>query len=258
MNNQTLIKEGLALLEQIDAHNPTAAGPTAVSHRLHTTPELTTTLIARRQAEGDVAHANLVQLFEKIDRYFDEEELRELCFYLQVDDENFGDAGKRAQARKLVKLMDRHGRLSELAAAVSKRRPRVSWQAPPQQFGGVDVATPLNVAVVVDVTRPTLRDVARFMDEEETAVNVLLLRQTNPGAFLKPNASWNGLVHAFSRSMNAAKQSFGGAETHFFLSAPGALIFGLGCIWSTVDEATVYHYEKGRYYPVLTVSRALR
>jgi hypothetical protein len=44
----------------------------------------------------------------------------------------------------------------------------------------------------------------------------------------------------------------------FFISAPMPIAFGIGSVWGTVDEATVYHWEKQTYYPVLHVTRELR
>ena len=258
MTNQQLLTEGLTLLNQVQEQQPTAVGDTAVAQRLHTSPYLTATFIAERLDTADISHANLVKLVEKVDRYFNKSELRDLCFQLGVDDEDFGNIGKRDKARELVLLMDRHGRLTELVQKTAALRSQVSWQDTPQQSGGVEIVSRLDVAVVVDITRPTALDVARYLDEEETAVNFLLLKNAQPDAFLNATEKWNPFIKSFSQTMNIAKHSFSGSKPHFFLSAPGALLFGLGCIWGTVDEAVVYHYEKGTYYPTIFVSRTLR
>lgn len=258
MNNQQLLIEGLALFNQIYDQNPTVSGATAIAQRLHTSPYLTATLIAQRHNTADIPHANLVKLFEKIDRHFNSSELDQLCFQLGVDDENLGGAGKRDKARELVMYMDRRGHLTELSQQVAALRPQVSWQDAPQQSGGLEIVSQLNVAVVVDITRPTALDVARYLDEQDMVVNFLLLKHALPDTFLNPTEKWDPFVKAFSQAMNAGKHSFGGTKTHFFLSAPGTLLFGLGCIWGTVDEAIVYHYEKGTYYPTISISRELR
>jgi hypothetical protein len=61
-----------------------------------------------------------VQLHKFIDKRFNLEELRDLCFGLQVDYENLGGEGKSGRARELVAHMQRRGRLSELVAAVQR------------------------------------------------------------------------------------------------------------------------------------------
>ncbi|NKQ37371.1 MAG: SAVED domain-containing protein [Chloroflexi bacterium] len=258
MNNAQLIDAGLALMTQINEHQLTVAGDTAVVQRLYHTPHLVATLIAQKQSGSEQDHANIVALFEKIDRHFNDSELRDLCFQLKVDYEDLAGEGKRDKARELVTMMNRHGRLPELVALASQLRPKVKWQDLPQQAGETDIVAKLDIAVVVDISRPASRDVARYLDDAEMDVNFLLLQNAQPDALLSPEEKWDRYVTAFAQTMDSIKHTFSGARLHFFFAAPGALIFGLGCIWGTVDEAEVYHYEKGTYYPVLLVSRELR
>ena len=258
MNNSQLIDAGLQLMTQTNQHNPLAVGDTAVAHRLHHTPQLSATLIAQRQTGGDLAHANLVKLFQKTDRHFNDSDLRDLCFQLNVDYDDLAGRGKRDKARELVTMMNRHGRLPDLIALAERLRPKINWQDPPQRAGETDIVAKLNVAVVVDIARPTVRDVARYLDDVEMDVNFLLLQNAQPDKFLSPDDKWDDYVSAFARTMDRIKHTFSGARLHFFLSAPGALIFGLGCIWGTVDDAEVYHYQSGTYYPVIAISRDLR
>jgi hypothetical protein len=100
--------------------------------------------------------------------------------------------------------------------------------------------------------------VARYLDDMEMDVNFLLLQNAQPDKFLTPEEKWDDFVAAFAQTMDSIKHTLSGTRLHFFLSAPGALIFGLGCIWGTVDEAEVYHYQNGTYYPVIAISRDLR
>jgi len=258
--NSELIASGLSLVAKITAHNLTADNETAVAHQLHRTPELTATLIAQRQSESDLDHTNLVKLYQNTERHFNDSDLRDICFQLKgVDYENLEGSIKRDKARELVLWMQRNGRLPELTDLIAKLRPKVSWQSPSQQIDNVDIVSKLNVAVVVDIARPTIQDVARYLDDEaKVDANFILLQNTNPDKFLSPDDKWDAYVKAFSYSMNSIKRTTNGAQLHFFLSAPGALIFGLGCIWGTVDDANVYHYQSGSYHPVISVSRNLR
>lgn len=36
------------------------------------------------------------------------------------------------------------------------------------------------------------------------------------------------------------------------------MAFGLGAVWGTVNDATVYHWENNTYYPVMKIDRKLR
>jgi hypothetical protein len=71
------------------------------------------------------------QLLPLLDQYFDEEELRSLCFDLGVQYDNLGGRGKAAHARELIARLEREQRLAELIAAVRRQRPAVNWPDPP-------------------------------------------------------------------------------------------------------------------------------
>ena len=53
---------------------------------------------------------NHTELRDFIDRYFDDNELRDLCFDLDIDYESLPAVGKSAKARELVAYCLRHGR----------------------------------------------------------------------------------------------------------------------------------------------------
>ncbi|MCP4418394.1 MAG: hypothetical protein GY805_17380, partial [Chloroflexi bacterium] len=218
MNNQQLINEGLPLLEQIRASQPIALGKTAVSHQLHHTPQLSATLIAQRQSGSEIEHANLVKLFQKADRHFNDSELRDLCFQLNVEYKDLAGLSKRDKMRELVTLIDRNGRLPDFTTLATQLRPNVKWQDPPQRAGETEIVAKLNIAVVVDIARPTIRDVARYLDEAEMDVNFLLLQNAQPDNFLSPDNKWDDFIIAFAQTMDNIKHSFSGARLHFFLA----------------------------------------
>lgn len=258
MNNTPFVDEGLSLINELSDETTIVAGETAVCQRLAQTPQLIAALIARRRAAAAVAHENVVALFHKIERHFNESELGELAFRLQVPDDELAGSLKRDNARQLVTYLERRNRVADLLGEVQGLRPNVHWGDRPQQVGEEKIVARLDVAVVVDVARPIAKDVARYLDEREIEANVVLLQHRRPGQFLTTGDDWEAIVQAFSQAMNEAKRLFSGAQMHFFLSGPGALLFGLGCIWGTVDEALVYHYEEGTYHPIVAVSRRLR
>lgn len=140
-------------------------------------------------------------------------------------------------------------------------KPRDDEQQPPS--APLTITRP-HVAILVDINRRMLQDVARYLDEQKLDADMLVV--TNDPAygdkvkFLDPAkpGEWTSLVQEFTATMNAIKHQLGGAHVHIFLSAPLPLVFGLGAVWGTVDEATVYHWESQHYYPAMKISRTLR
>lgn len=71
----------------------------------------------------------MVLLHQALDLHFNEEELRTLCFYLDVDYDNLRAIGKVHKARELIKYMERTGRIPDLVATLKEIYPRVDWDA---------------------------------------------------------------------------------------------------------------------------------
>ena len=69
------------------------------------------------------ASLSSVDLHRALISLFDKEEIRTLCFGLDVDYDGLRGKGKGAKARELVTLMKRTGRLAELEAAIRRERP---------------------------------------------------------------------------------------------------------------------------------------
>jgi tetratricopeptide (TPR) repeat protein len=107
-----------------------------------------------------------------IQKHFDLEELRTLCFDVHVDYDSLRGEGKEAKVRELVATMHRNGRLPELVTALSQRRPHVPWHdvlattpptellpawpgqiAKPYWIAGVALLTVLLVAVALVYSR---------------------------------------------------------------------------------------------------------
>jgi hypothetical protein len=60
---------------------------------------------------------------------FNEEELRNICFDLDVNYENLEGKGNSSKARELVLYCERYSRIDELVAAVKTLRPKVDWNS---------------------------------------------------------------------------------------------------------------------------------
>jgi hypothetical protein len=141
------------------------------------------------------------------------------------------------------------------------------------QGGAVDVSAipddaPLveksDVALIVDINRRIVQDVARYLDGEGVDADLVILTNTpdysDTTTFLDPEdaEAWTELVKEFNVGLTRIKRAVGSARLHIFLSTPLALAFGLGTVWGTVDNAVIYHWEDGTYHPAMEISRELR
>ena len=70
---------------------------------------------------------DLGKLREGLTTYFSNEELKDLCFDLTIDYEEFGQA-KSELARGLVTACQQEGKLPDLIEMCEKKRPKVSWR----------------------------------------------------------------------------------------------------------------------------------
>jgi hypothetical protein len=65
------------------------------------------------------------EIYHILSKYYNDQELRTLCFTLGVEYENLPFSGRSNKARELVTLMDRNGHIAELEAQVRKDRPHL-------------------------------------------------------------------------------------------------------------------------------------
>jgi len=77
------------------------------------------------QTEAYLAYRT--QLRQVIEQSFDEEELRTLCFDLNVDYDTLPGRGKAAKARELISYFLRREQVQKLAACIQQQRPNASW-----------------------------------------------------------------------------------------------------------------------------------
>lgn len=257
MNNQQLINDGLALLEQTQNERLAVFSDTVLLQRLDPqNSKLTAFLIAERQTTGEKKR-DVLQLFRKIEARFNESELGGLCFELGVEVEDLNGRNHLDKVRSLSTYMQRRNRLHELVERCAALRPDTDWSV--EESGGeTAIFSKLNMAVVIDIARPALRNVAAYLDHKDIDANFVVFRHAEPGQFFNINDDWHQLAITFGDVMDRVKREFNGAKIHFFMAGPGALLFSMGCIWGTVDEAVIYHYENNTYYPVLNTTRELR
>jgi hypothetical protein len=161
----------------------------------------------------------LVKLHRILDKGFDLEELRTLCFELGVDYDDLRGEGKVNKARELISYLDRRGRTSELVRIGQHTRDDIAWDSLAEEMKDVSssglqklsageiINTTKSVAILVGegARRPWEIPnmgtcLMEFVKEELPVVPVLL-----PGASEKPdlpqflsNCQWVALRNGIS------------------------------------------------------------
>jgi hypothetical protein len=82
---------------------------------------------------------NLARLRQLLCTYFDDSELRDLCFDLGVDYESLPGEGKGDKARELIAYLGRRGCISRLIKKCASQRPHVYWGATKKKRHGTAV-----------------------------------------------------------------------------------------------------------------------
>jgi tetratricopeptide (TPR) repeat protein len=70
----------------------------------------------------------LVTLHQNLVAHFSDDELRTLCFDLQVEYDDLPSQGRASRARDLIAFLVRRDRVTELIELCAKQRPNVDWQ----------------------------------------------------------------------------------------------------------------------------------
>ncbi len=259
MTTIQLISEALTLQPQLTPSHPTATSETTLIQRFDAgNSKLHAYLMASRLSATESDHRDILQLYRKMEPVFNESELQELCFELNVDFESLNGSNRLDKLRALITYMNRRQELPTLVKRCQKLRPHQNWDLTNLAERDRTIQPKLNLAVVVDVARPTLQNVAAYLDDNNLDVHYIVFRHEQPGQFFSVTDNWQALVLTFGDVMDRIKREFNGAKIHFFLAGPVSLLFGMACVWGTVDEATVYHYENGTYHPVIPITRGLR
>ena len=138
---------------------------------------------------------NHTELRDFIDTYFDDNELRDLCFDLNIDYESLPAVGKSAKARELVANFQRHARFPELEELCLKLRagapslqPQPTKETPPSWNLVHPYGMPPNFTGRVD-ERKMLTDWLNNDNENR----LFILRAL--GGFGKSALSWHWLTH---------------------------------------------------------------
>lgn len=127
-----------------------------------------------------------------------------------------------------------------------------------------EISAKKHVAIVVEVSRSAVMDATRYLKEKKIDSNLVVITTikdyNRPVEGLDENKPkmWFEMVQEFSAAIDAIKREMGAVHMHIFLATPVALAYGLGTVWGTVDQATVYHWNSKEYKRVLEIKRELR
>ncbi|MFQ5435784.1 MAG: hypothetical protein ACE5FD_12980, partial [Anaerolineae bacterium] len=89
---------------------------------------LNSTINSFTEAQSGSQNRGLALLGRNIETYFNLEELKVLCFDLDINYENLAGQTLAAKSRELVNYCQRHNLLADLLAACQESRPEVDWQ----------------------------------------------------------------------------------------------------------------------------------
>jgi hypothetical protein len=71
---------------------------------------------------------NVNKLYQLVTQHFSQEEVKGLCFALDIDHEIIPPIGKFHYTRELINLIKRHNRLTEFLQKCREERPSVEWE----------------------------------------------------------------------------------------------------------------------------------
>lgn len=257
MNYSQLFDSTTNLLTKLQNKNgrKLAFNHIAVVCLLHQTPQMGIYSIAEREPASRATYKQERQkIREVLEQGFNIDELHNLCFDLQIDIEILRAANTNNLARELYLYMERHSKLDNLLELVAQERPHRF-----QLARDIPIVNKKALAIVIDLTkRPIMEDVCRYLEDSAGLdANFLLCQAPNGKRHIDPG-NWNNFPKTFFKLIQDELSLGRATEYHIFVSAPGTIAFGLGAMWATVKDATIYHLDKNSYLPAIQISRELQ
>ena len=68
-----------------------------------------------------------MKLYKQLDAYFGEEDIKSLCFELEIDYDNLPALGKSNKIRELIILVARNNSVDQLIGVCQTSRPKINW-----------------------------------------------------------------------------------------------------------------------------------
>lgn len=238
-------------------------GQTAVVRPLHIGKLLVSYLIGERDTYRNIAHETLVTFKKNLNTDFNADDLRTLCFDLDIPYEDLGSNTHSGRIQDLIDYGKRHGRLAEIANYCQQKRPRTTWPQFPI-VETVSIRPKKELAIVISINNPALETAADYVMEHEIDCNFILLTTAPNYADIKwlpPHGDWDPAVFDFYQTMQQRELKIPRVRRHFFLAVPVPFAFAIGCTWGLVHQGDkLYHWagsreEGSKYIHVMTSSR---
>ena len=144
--------------------------------------------------QSDGLRKDLIQLktilHHALSQFFNEEELKTLCFELDLNYDSLLGNGSTAKARELIQWHERRNRLEELANLVLEKRPWLTLKFEPQRFRELQ-------ELLLDSLQPSL--VPAFQ-EFTSQVNIYLLQITQLHNELEEWKDLHNVLHKLNSS----------------------------------------------------------
>lgn len=257
MNHQQQVNTVIQLLEIFPENQNTVVSmdSTLLVNRLHQSDHLSVHLLTQSQLPADKKGRSLAAVARQISELYNETDLRLLCLTLGTDIEELEGEDKLSRCVSLVQQMQRYGRLDTLLAQCKRERPHRPWPEAAQLLLP-DIIKKEDLAVVLGLiprraAASILKDVATYADKNGLEANFLFFASS--GA-IPLDMDWNLFPRVFRDSVDQALSKTGARRGHFFLAGPNAVFFSMGCMWSTINQGTIYHKDSQiGYHPVITI-----
>lgn len=92
----------------------------------------------KSESEKDPVQRERLVLRNLLKKHFDEQDLQDLCFDLQVDYENLANTSRKdSKIRELILYMEKRLLLADLVKVARSHRPQVDWPSFPEQTKSV-------------------------------------------------------------------------------------------------------------------------
>ncbi len=207
----------------------------------------------------------LVILRQHLASYFNNDELRTLCFDLRVEYEDLAADSREGRTRELVSLMDRHCRVPELIAKCAELRPKVAWPNLDDKAPALD----LIYSISKDDTRNRSDahdailelsfsgNVTEQVDQYVAHHNLTYRRRVEVSIQGYDIAS-SEIAAAVARKTREAlvelKPASPSGKVHIFANAPAALAILIGRWTNAVGKIQLYEYRNAEYVPSVIIA----
>lgn len=230
-----------------------STNPLTVASPLECTHSVSTAGVAMKET-FQPKPANGAQLRELLTTYFNDGELRTLCFDLEIEYESLPGHGKADKARELVAYVRRHRRESELLLECQRLRPNVDWYSRPAKRAPAsgelaeETATDLIIELAVTQHLPQVQGPVDIWLNNRPIHNRVTLALKRDPLTVTPA---EGLAIAQQVCGIIGKDKHPNGTTHLFGALPFGVALFIGWYAQAFGKLQCYerHPQEGHYQP---------